>query len=153
MPLRTVDPNLDGNGLRVGVAAARFNDYVTDKMLAITLRRLSELGVVENDVVVVSTPGAFELPLVAHQLADRADIDAVIAIGAIIRGESDHHIHIANATSEGILRASTNSRKPVIFGVLTTDNTEQAIARIDHATGYAEAAVEMANTMRQIDEL
>lgn len=135
------------------MVAARFNGYITDQMLKIALKRLSELGVADDDVVVVRTPGAFELPLVARRLADRGDIDAVIAIGAVIRGDTDHYDHIAYAASEGIARAGENTGKPVIFGVLTTDNAEQAVARIGHASEYAEAAVEMANTVRQIHEL
>ncbi len=150
---RTIDRQQDGKGLGIGVVAARFNGYLTDQMLEIALTRLSELGVVDDDVVVVRTPGAFELPLVARRLADRGDIDAVICIGAVIRGDTDHYDHVAYAASEGIARAGEDSGKPVIFGVLTTDNTEQAVARIAHAGDYAEAAVEMANTMRQIHDL
>ena len=153
MAPRTIDSRLDGKGLGIGVVAARFNGYVTDQMLGVTLKRLSELGVGDDEIIVVRTPGAFELPLTAHQLADRGDIDAVIAIGAVVRGDTDHSDHIAYAASEGIAQAGKDSGKPVIFGVLTTDNTEQAVARIGHAAGYAEAAVEMANTLRQIHEL
>ena len=122
-------------------------------MLEIALKRLSELNVVEEDVVVVRTPGAFELPLVARRLADRDDIDAVICIGCVIRGETDHYDHVAYAASTGISKASEDFGKPVIFGVLTTENTDQAAARIGHTIDYVDAAVEMANTMRQIHEL
>ena len=153
MAPRAIDRQLDGKGLGIGVVAARFNGYITDQMLEVTLKRLLALNVGHNDVVVVRTPGAFELSLVARRLADRGDIDAVIAIGAVIRGETDHYDHVAYAASEGIARAGEDSGKPVIFGVLTTDNTEQAVTRIGHAGDYAEAAVEMANTMRQIHEL
>ena len=153
MAPRAIDRQLDGKGLGIGVVAARFNGYITDQMLEVTLKRLSALNVGHNDVVVVRIPGAFELSLVARRLADRGDIDAVIALGAVIRGETDHYDHVAYAASEGIARAGEDSGKPVIFGVLTTDNTEQAVTRIGHAGDYAEAAVEMANTMRQIHEL
>ncbi len=153
MAPRTIDRQLDGTGLGIGVVAARFSGYITDQMLKIALNRLTALGVADDDVVVVRTPGAFELPLVARRLADRGDIDAVIAIGAVIRGDTDHSDHIAYAASEGIARAGENTGKPVIFGVLTTDNAEQAVARIGQAGDYAETAVEMANTMRQIHEL
>ena len=87
MAPRSIDRQLDGKGLGIGVVAARFNGYVTDQMLEIALKRLSELGVVDDDVIVVRTPGAFELPLVARRLADRGDIDAVICIGTVIRGD------------------------------------------------------------------
>ncbi len=152
-PPRRVDYQLDGNGLGIGLAAARFNSYLTDQMLEIALKRLSELNVVEEDVVVVRTPGAFELPLVARRLADRDDIDAVICIGCVIRGETDHYDHVAYAASTGISKASEDFGKPVIFGVLTTENTDQAAARIGHTIDYVDAAIEMANTMRQIHEL
>ena len=152
-PPRSVDYQLDGKGLGIGLAAARFNSYLTDQMLEIALKRLSELNVVEEDVVVVRTPGAFELPLVARRLADRDDIDAVICIGCVIRGETDHYDHVAYAASTGISKANEDFGKPVIFGVLTTENTEQAAARIGHTIDYVDAAVEMANTMRQIHEL
>ncbi len=148
-----IDRQLGGEGMGIGVVAARFNGYITDQMLDIALKRLAALGVVDADVVVVRTPGAFELPLVARRLADRGDIDAVICIGTVIRGDTDHYEHVAYAASEGIARAGEFTGKPVIFGVLTTDNTEQAVARIGHAADYAEAAVEMVNTMRQIHEL
>ena len=152
-PPRRVDYQLDGKGLGIGLAAARFNSYLTDQMLEIALKRLSELNVVEEDVVVVRTPGAFELPLIARRLADRDDIDAVICIGCVIRGETDHYDHVAYAASTGISKASEDFGKPVIFGVLTTENTDQAAARIGHTIDYVDAAVEMANTMRQIHEL
>ena len=153
MTPRTIDRQLDGKGLGIGVVAARFNSYITDQMLEVALKRLSQLGVADDDVVVVRTPGAFELPLVARRLANRGDIDAVIAIGTVIRGETDHYDHVAYAASEGIAQAAADTGKTVIFGVLTTENAEQAVARIGHAADYAEAAVEMANTMHQIHEL
>ena len=153
MSPRNIDQQFDGKGLGIGVVAARFNGYITDQMLDVALSRLTELGVASDDIVVVRTPGAFELPLVARRLAERGDIDAVICIGVVIRGDTDHYEFVARAATEGIARAGDDSGKPVIFGVLTTDNTEDSFARIDHARGDAEAAVEMANTMRQIHEL
>ena len=153
MSPRNIEQDLDGKGLGIGVVAARFNGYITDQMTEITVSRLQELGVAGDDIVLIRTPGAFELPLGARRLAERGDIDAVICIGTVIRGDTDHYDHVAYAASEGIARAGVDSGKPVIFGVLTTDNTDQSVARIEHAAGYAEAAVEMANMMRQIHEL
>ena len=124
MTPRNIDQILEGMGLGIGVVAARFNGYITDRMLEVTLDRLAVLGVTGDDVVVVRTPGAFELALVAQRLADRGDIDAVICLGVVIRGETDHYDHVASAAAEGIASASENSGKPVIFGVLTTENTE-----------------------------
>ena len=153
MSPRNIEQDLNGKGLGIGVVAARFNGYITDQMTEITVSRLQELGVAGDDIVLIRTPGAFELPLGARRLAERGDIDAVICIGTVIRGDTDHYDHVAYAASEGIARAGDDSGKPVIFGVLTTDNTDQSVARIEHAAGYAEAAVEMANMMRQIHEL
>ncbi len=153
MSPRSIENDLKGKGLGIGVAAARFNSYLTDQMTERAVDRLKNLGVADEDIVLVRTPGAFELPLVARRLVDRGDIDAVICIGVVIRGETDHYEFVARQAAEGIARAGSESGKPVIFGVLTTDSTEQAVSRIGHADGYADAAVEMANTMRQIHEL
>jgi 6,7-dimethyl-8-ribityllumazine synthase len=153
MSPRNIETNLDGKGLGIAVVSARFNGYITDQMTEIAVNRLGALGVSSNDIVIVRPPGAFELGLVARRLAERGDIDAVICLGVVIRGDTDHYEFVARAATEGVARASEDSGKPVIFGVLTTDNTEDAVARIDHASGYADGAVEMANTMRQIHEL
>jgi 6,7-dimethyl-8-ribityllumazine synthase len=153
MSPKNIEQNLDGKGLGIAVVAARFNGYITDQMTDIAMSRLGALGVSSNDIVIVRIPGAFELGLVARRLAERGDIDAVICLGVVIRGETDHYEFVARAATEGIARAGDDSGKPVIFGVLTTDNTEDAVARIGHASDYADAAVEMANTLRQIHDL
>ena len=149
---REISQNLEGNSLRIGIATARFNHYVTSQMLERCLERLRELGVPDNAVTVLHTPGSFELPLAAKRLAQRDDIDAVIVLGAVIRGETAHFDHVAYAASGGTARVAEETGKPVIFGVLTTDTTDQAVARITHACGYAEAAVEMANTYRALGD-
>ena len=144
---------LDGSGIRIGIAVARFNSDITFKMRDLCLARLSELGVVVDKNQIFETPGSFELPLAARTLLDPPiQSDAVIAIGAVIRGETAHFEHVANAASQGLLRTSEDSLKPVIFGVLTTDTVEQAIARIEHASGYADSAVEMVNRLKQLRE-
>ena len=150
---REIAPNLDGRNVRVGIAVARFNSYVTSHMLELCLARLRETGVPESAVTVVHTPGSFELPLAAKRLAQRDDIDSVIVLGAVIRGETAHFDHVAYAASGGAARVAEETGKPVIFGVLTTDTTDQAVARIHHAEGYAEAAVEMANTYRALGDV
>ena len=142
---------LDGSGIRIGIAVARFNSDITFKMRDLCIARLSELGVTVNPDHIFETPGSYELPLAARALLDSpTDADAVIALGAVIRGETDHYDHISNAASQGLLRVSEATRTPVIFGVLTTDTIEQATARIDHATGYADAAIEMVNRLKQL---
>jgi len=153
MSPRIIDQNLDGKGLGIAVVAARFNAYITDQMTEIAVSRLAELGVASDAIVIVRTPGAFELGLVARHLAERGDIDAVICIGTVIKGDTDHYEFVARAATEGIARAGDDSGKPVIFGVLTTANTEDSVSRIGHSADYADAAVEMANSMRQIHEL
>jgi len=153
MSPKNIVQNLDGKGLGVAVVSARFNSYITDQMADNAIKRLGELGVGSSDIVAMQVPGAFELALTARRLTERGDIDAVICIGAVIRGDTDHYEFVARAATEGIARAGNDSGKPVIFGVLTTNNTEDAVIRIGHASGYADAAVEMANTLRQIHEL
>ena len=147
---REITGSLDGRGLRVGVAVARFNEYVTRRMLELTLARLGELGVTPGDMTVVWVPGSFELPLAAKKLAQMPGTDAVIALGAVIRGETAHFEHVAYGASQGLARVSEDTGKPVIFGVLTTYTADQAVARAGLARGYAEAAVEMANAYRTL---
>lgn len=144
---------LDGSGLKIGIAVARFNSDITFKMRDLCLARLGELGVTVEESQVFEVPGSFELPLAARALLDPPiESDAVIAIGAVIRGETDHYEHIASAASQGVLRVSEDALKPVIFGVLTTDTVEQAVERIGQASGYAESAVEMVNRMKGVRE-
>ena len=150
---RRIEPSLDGASIRVGIVVARFNSYVTDRLLQSALARLSELGVADDNITVLEMPGAFELPLAARKLAERDDVDAVIVLGAVIRGETAHFDHVAYAASQGSSRVAEETGVPVIFGVLTTDTTEQAIARVGLGAGYAEAAVEMANTYRALNDL
>mgnify|MGYP006162093419 CR=1 FL=1 len=153
MSPRNLEQNLVGKGLGIAVVSARFNSYITDQMSTHAINRLGELGVASSDIIIAQVPGAFELALTARRLTERGDIDAVICIGAVIRGDTDHYEFVARAATEGIARAGDDSGKPVIFGVLTTNNTEDAVVRIGHAAGYADTAVEMVNTIRQIHEL
>ena len=140
---------LDGSGLKIGLAVARFNSDVTFKMRDLCLARLAELGVNDDRIHTFETPGSYELPLAARTLLEPPiSADAVIAIGAVIKGETDHYEHIANAASQGLLRVSDDAQKPVIFGVLTTDTVDQAVARIEQGAGYAESAVEMVNRLK-----
>ena len=113
-------------------------------------------GVKDDDVTIASVPGSFELPLVARKMADSGQYDAVICLGAVIRGETDHYSHVAGEAAKGIANASVSSGVPVIFGVLTTDTVEQAINRAggkqgNNGYGAAVAAVRMANLVRAID--
>ena len=144
---------LDGSGLKIGIAVARFNSDITFKMRDLCLARLKELGVKVEEAQVFEVPGSFELPLAARVLLDPpVSVDGVVAIGCVIRGETDHYEHIANAASQGLLRVSEDSLKPVVFGVLTTDTVDQAVERVGQAGGYAESVVEMVNRLRGVRE-
>ena len=148
--------SLNGDGLRIAIVVAEFNDFITSRLLEGALGGLSAHGVREDDVTVARVPGSFELPLVASKLASSGQHDAVICLGAVIRGETDHYHHVAGEAAKGIAAASANTGIPVIFGVLTTDTVEQAINRAggkqgNNGYGAAIAAVQMANLARAID--
>ncbi len=147
---------MQGEGLRIGIAVATFNEFITSKLLDGARAALRRHGVRDDDISVVMTPGSFELPLVAKKLADSGQHDAVICLGAVIRGETDHYEHVAGEAAKGIANAAMNSGVPVIFGVLTTDTLEQAINRAGGKQGNngynaGLAAIEMANLMRALD--
>ena len=134
---------------------ARFNEYVTRRLLQGTLNGLKKHGVADRDVLVAWVPGSFELPGLAANLARSAGIDAVICLGCVIKGETAHFEYVAAGAAEGIARAGVESGKPVIFGVLTTYTTEQAMKRADPAGlnlggEFAVAAIEMANLNRAL---
>ncbi len=122
----------DDRGLTLAIVASRFNEQIVDRLLETTLDELTRLGVSTSDVLVLRAPGAFELPLVAQAVLDTADPpDAVICLGAVIRGETPHFDFVARSAADGILRVSLDTGRPVIFGVLTTDTAEQALDRVD----------------------
>ena len=146
----------DGAGLRVAVVVASFNDFITSRLLEGARAALARSGVREDDITIARVPGAFELPLVAKRLAESGQQDAVICLGAVIRGETDHYEHVAGEAAKGIANAALSSGVPVIFGVLTTDTLEQAINRAGGKSGNngynaGLAAVEMANLTRALD--
>ena len=146
----------NGEGLRVAIVVATFNEFITSRLLDGARAALSRHGVRDDDVTVVSVPGSFELPLTAKKLAESGRHDAVVCLGAVIRGETDHYEHVAGEAAKGIANAGFNSGVPVIFGVLTTDTLEQAINRAggkqgNNGYGAGLAAIEMANLMRALD--
>lgn len=141
-----------GDGLRVGIAVSRFNQKVTGMLLQGCLDTLRERGVAEGDIVVVHAPGAFELPLVCDRLAARGDFHAVIALGAVIRGETAHFDFISAECVRGLGRVALQRGCPLAFGVLTTENGDQALVRADPAQKNkgreaALAALEMADLL------
>mgnify|MGYP000031107403 FL=1 len=145
----------DATGLTVGIVASKFNKFVTSRLLTECVKALTKAGASDEAIEVVRVPGAFEIPLVARQLARSRRFDAVICLGAVIRGDTPHFEYISTEVSRGILQASMESNLPVIFGVLTTDTVAQAIERADPAklnrgADAAKTAIEMVNVMRQL---
>lgn len=142
-------------GMRFGIVAATFNEEVTRQLLEACRRELTRRGVATGDIEVVEVPGAFELPLAARALATTGRFDAVICLGAVIRGETPHFEYISAETSRGIGQAALETGVPVIFGVLTTETEEQAReradpAKLDRGGSAAKSAIEMARVMRKI---
>jgi 6,7-dimethyl-8-ribityllumazine synthase len=141
-------PDLDGTGMHVAIACGRFNDVITDQLLANARLRLSALGVTGVDDV--WAPGAFELPLVAKALAQTGRYDAVITLGAVIRGGTPHFEYVAGECAAGVQRVSLETGVPVVFGVLTVDTVEQAEERVEKGAESADTAVEMASILRSL---
>jgi 6,7-dimethyl-8-ribityllumazine synthase len=153
--MTSYEGSLRGDGMRVALACSRFNDLITDRLLAGARSCLVRHGVDAESITVVWVPGAFELPLVARRLAGCGEYDAVIALGAVIRGASGHYELVAGQCAAGIQRAQLDTGVPVIFGVLTTESVEQAIERAGTKAGNkgydaAEAAIEMVDLLRQL---
>ena len=152
-----IEGALDGAGLRIGVVCSRFNDFIGERLLAGAERMLRRCGVHANDVTVVWVPGAFEVPLAARHLAESGTVDAVVTLGAVIRGATGHYDQVAGQCAAGVQRAALDTGVPVIFGVLTTDTIDQAIERAGAKAGNkgeesAAAAVEMANVVGQLSK-
>lgn len=146
---------MDGHGLRVGVAVARFNDFVTRPLLTGALETLARHGVQDAAISVAWVPGAFELPVIAKALAQSGRYDAVICLGAVIRGETDHYEMVAGQAAGGIAAVGLETGVPAIFGVLTADNMDQAVNRAGGKAGNigsnaAAAAIETARLLQAI---
>jgi 6,7-dimethyl-8-ribityllumazine synthase len=146
---------LSAEKMKVGIVASRFNDMITKELLAGALDCLKRHGVDENDIHVYWVPGALEIPRIARELVDSGQFDGVVCLGAVIRGATPHFDIVANEASKGIARLSMESDVPVIFGVLTTENIEQALERAGTKAGNKgwDAAlnmIEMANLIRSI---
>ena len=147
----------DGEGLRIGIALARFNQGVTDRLLAGALEALAKHGVAEDAIDVATVPGAFELPLCAQRMATAGRYDAVICLGAVVRGETPHFEFVAAEAARGIAEVARRHDLPVAFGVLTTDTMEQAMARTGGERGNkgyeaAVTALEMVHVLRIVQK-
>jgi 6,7-dimethyl-8-ribityllumazine synthase len=150
--VRTYEGGLDARHLRVAIVAARFNETLTKRLVAGALDCLRRHGAPEDDLSVTWVPGAFEIPLAAERLAASGDVDAVVCVGAVVRGETPHFDYVAGRAAAGVSAASLGTGTPITFGVLTTDTAEQAAARAGGKLGNkgfeaAQAAIEMANLM------
>ncbi|HWA13697.1 MAG TPA: 6,7-dimethyl-8-ribityllumazine synthase [Burkholderiales bacterium] len=146
-------PSCDGAGLRIGIAVARFNQPVGEGLLAACMAELAKLGVRPADIHVASVPGALELPLALQKLAGTGRFDALVALGAVIRGETYHFEVVSNESAAGVMSVQLDTGVPVANGILTTDTDAQAEARVkDKGADCARAAVEMARLLKAIDE-
>ena len=154
--MRTIEGNLVSKNIRVGIVAARFNEFITSKLLGGAMDGLLRHDVLDDDIDVAWVPGAFEIPLIASKMAKSGKYDAVICLGAVIRGATSHYDYVCNEVSKGIATVSLESGIPVLFGVLTTENIEQAIERAGTKAGNkgydcAVSAIEMVNLIRAIE--
>ena len=154
--MRVLEGKVVAQGIRVGIVAARFNEFITSKRVGGALDGLKRHDVKEEDIDVAWVPGAFEIPLIASKMAKSKKYDAVICVGAVIRGSTSHYDYVCSEVSKGIANVSLNSDIPVMFGVLTTDNIEQAIERAGSKAGNkgyecATGAIEMVNLIRALE--
>jgi 6,7-dimethyl-8-ribityllumazine synthase len=153
MPIRRIPPSTSGIGRRVGIVLSRFNQGYGDLMLAGALRALKEAGVAERSITIATVPGALETPLALQRYAQSGDYDALVALGAVIRGETYHFEIVANESARGVAEVQLEFGIPIGNGILTTDTEEQALTRAE-AKGFeaAQAALELANLLDVIDE-
>ena len=155
--MKTYEGKLLAEGLRFGIIVSRFNDFICDRLLGGALDALKRSGADEQNIDVFKVPGAFEIPLLTKKVAESGNYDAVICLGAVIRGSTPHFDYVANEVSKGIASVSLDTGIPVAFGVLTTDTIEQAIERAGSKAGNkgwdsAVAAIEMANLIKQFPD-
>lgn len=153
--VKVLEGKLIAEGLKFGIVAARFNEFITAKLVSGALDALTRHGAAEEAIEVAWVPGAYEIPLVAQKMAESGKYDAVICLGAVIRGSTSHYDYVCNEVSKGVAQVGLKSGVPTIFGVVTTENIEQAIERAGTKAGNkgydgAMAAIEMANLCRQI---
>ncbi|MCS6841659.1 MAG: 6,7-dimethyl-8-ribityllumazine synthase [Roseiflexus sp.] len=153
--MRVFKGDFVGTGLRIGIAVSNWNEFITKQLLEGAIDGLRRHGVSDEDIIVAHVPGSFELPLACRKLAERGNVDAVIALGAVIRGATTHYEHVAHAAASGIAQVGLQTGVPVIFGVITTETIEQAIERAGTKAGNkgfeaATTAIEMARLLRHL---
>lgn len=153
--MKVFEGSLVSENIRVGIVAARFNEFIVSKLLGGAMDGLKRHNVKEEDIDVAWVPGAFEIPLIAAKMTKSGKYDAVICLGAVIRGATSHYDYVCSEVSKGVASVSLNTEIPVLFGVVTTENIEQAIERAGTKAGNkgydsAVAAIEMVNLIREI---
>lgn len=153
MPHQTFQGTLDATGLRIGIVVSRFNEFITEALAKAALETLEKHGCRAEDILLVKVPGAWELPFAAQTIAPSCD--AIVAIGAVVRGDTPHFDYVAGGAANGLTQVGIQTRVPIAFGVLTTDNMQQAMDRAGGKSGNkgaeaAEVAIELANLLRQL---
>ena len=155
--MKTMEGNVVAEGIKVGIVAARFNEFIVSKLLGGAVDGLVRHGVKEENIDVAWVPGAFEIPLICEKMASSGKYDAVIALGTVIRGATSHYDYVCNEVSKGVAQVGLNAKIPVLFGIVTTENIEQAIERAGTKAGNkgydcALAAIEMINLIKEIEK-
>jgi len=156
--VQVIEGMLAGEGMRVGIVASRFNSAIVEHLVDGAADTLRRHGVGDADITLVWAPGAFELPVLALELAETGAVDAVVCLGAVIRGATDHYAYVAGEAAKGVADVARSTRVPVIFGILTTDTIEQAVERAGTKAGNkgadcALSAIEAVNVLREIRRL
>jgi 6,7-dimethyl-8-ribityllumazine synthase len=153
--VKTIEGKLKAEGLRFGIVASRFNDFISRRLIDGAIDALLRHGADEKNIELLRAPGSFEIPLIAKKMADTKKYDAIICLGAVIRGATPHFEYISAEVAKGIAKVTLDSEVPIAFGILTTDNVEQAIERAGTKSGNkgwdaALSAIEMANLLKEI---
>lgn len=153
--LTTIEGRFNASGLRVAIIATRFNDFIVERLLSGAVDYLTRHGAEAENLTVIRVPGAFEMPVVCRKLAESGKYDGILALGAVIRGGTPHFDFVANEATKGLAQVAMQSGVPVGFGLLTTDNIEQAIERAGTKAGNkgVEAATALLETMRVLEQL
>ncbi len=151
--MKVLEGKLTAEGLRIGIVAARFNEFITNKLVSGAIDALTRHGALEENMTMAWVPGAFEIPLAAQKMANSGQFDAVICLGAVIRGSTPHFDYVSNEVTKGVAHVGLQTGVPTVFGVLTTDTIEQAIERAGTKAGNkgfdaAMTAIEMANLLK-----
>lgn len=155
--MKVLEGNVVAQGIKVGIVAARFNEFIVSKLIGGAQDALVRHGVSDDDITLAWVPGAFEIPVIAQKMAESGKYDAIVCVGAVIKGSTSHYDYVCAEVSKGIANVSLNSDIPVMFGVLTTDTIEQAIERAGTKAGNkgfecAEGAIEMVNLSRELEK-